>query len=53
MGRWELAGKDHKGSFWGDNGNIPYLDCGDGYRNVHIFQNLSICALKTGVVFFM
>lgn len=32
----------------GDDGNVTYLDCGDGYTTTHICQNSSNCTLKVG-----
>ena len=42
--------REHKATFWCD-GNTLYFDFGDGYRNVHVCQNSSICRLKMGRIF--
>lgn len=30
---------------------MEIFDCGDGYTNVHIYQNSSMCGLKMGTIF--
>ena len=42
-GIWVLVG----------DGNVLYIDCGDGYKTVHICQNSQTCTLKQFKIYYM